>query len=836
MDTIRPKKLEQLRLLRTRADRLIANAKDDLGAYVHRHDKVTFVRTPVSLVQLGDVNVSTTCSCVMALAQLGFFYEFYRSRNEQVLSKNDASRTLLKALMDAPWMSSGLAQNNPFTATMVLRTFGMLKKQGLIDGEFDSAKPWLSHTNIDTKKLATELKKGITSPAHDFLRKSLSDKAKAVLSSGSDSIEVERVLEDGLREIVHGSWVYEPSRFPNQQVPDISAGELNSNLRAEINSRVIREFIGTRSGDLPENMTLTNIAKFLCAEPENLRVNNYPSSPAVMYWCIDGVSNAGIELSSESLQKLRDWSVNQFNHQRSLVSARKHATMDPVSLGMAACLCARFRAIERDHGDLPSNEELVHAIREIFGFQHDDGIWPKYFPMFHYQGAGSNFCFTFELLEAILHEFGNSRFLFEDDALLLGLDRAVTWCEQSKLRYGKDGVDYFGWNSGGDLETLKKGMPESWATAVVYMFLAELSRCLSEEIQHHVIEKYGSEAPNKNLAAMMDVPVNVDGKVDESLKKLVARELIGPNTGRNAVEIRREKLRGATSALLFGPPGTSKTQLAKAIAAELRWRIVVINPSTFVRRGVERVFEQSEEIFDDIGDLSGVVVFFDEMDALGQSREKERLDTTTQFLTTSMLPKLVKLHDEKRIVFVMATNYQDKFDPAIKRSGRFDLLLCVGPPSLDEKLSKIAMFVETGKLSSEDAEKCAILIRNFIQNDPEIRLQLGLFTFGDFRSFVHSLTADGRLLDVLSNIDSERFGEIVRQFGRRVTLRLAELHAFADQHAGVSIWDGVKASLVRGEYPQIPWSKLDESERERLERVEICRFLKDREESRVQVT
>lgn len=73
-----------------------------------------------------------------------------------------------------------------------------------------------------------------------------------------------------------------------------------------------------------------------------------------------------------------------------------------------------------------------------------------------------------------------------------------------------------------------------------------------------------------------------------------------------------------------------------------------------------------------------------------QSRERGNLYTATQFLITVMLPKLAELHDHGESMFFMATNHQDRFDRALKRAGRFDLLLCVGPPLMQEKINKIA--------------------------------------------------------------------------------------------------------------------------------------------------
>ena len=76
------------------------------------------------------------------------------------------------------------------------------------------------------------------------------------------------------------------------------------------------------------------------------------------------------------------------------------------------------------------------------------------------------------------------------------------------------------------------------------------------------------------------------------------------------------------SALLFGPPGTSKTSLAKAVAKRLGWPFVELSPSDFLKSGLPGIYDRVNEVFDDLMDLFGVVILFDEMDALVQSREE----------------------------------------------------------------------------------------------------------------------------------------------------------------------------------------------------------------------
>jgi hypothetical protein len=84
---------------------------------------------------------------------------------------------------------------------------------------------------------------------------------------------------------------------------------------------------------------------------------------------------------------------------------------------MAACLAGRPRkiAVSQKITDeisylLPSSVEINHSITLLFLHQTESGIWPKHFPLFHFTegGAGANYCFTFELLEGLLNEFGDT--------------------------------------------------------------------------------------------------------------------------------------------------------------------------------------------------------------------------------------------------------------------------------------------------------------------------------------------------------------------------------------------------------------------------------------------
>jgi hypothetical protein len=175
-------------------------------------------------------------------------------------------------------------------------------------------------------------------------------------------------------------------------------------------------------------------------------------------------------------------------------------------------------------------------------------------------------------------------------------------------------------------------------------------------------------------------------------------------------------------------------------------------------------------------DLSGVVILFDEMDALAQKRDSETpVDTESKFLTTYMLPKLTKLHDRGRVVFFMATNFQAHFDDAIKRAGRFDFLLCMGPPTLEAKCGAIHAFYGAGDESTPQTEHAGALIREFCERDSWLKQQLQLYAFGEFKSFITGLAEKSSIADKIAELGFDGLVNALREDSKSASMRVEDL-------------------------------------------------------------
>ncbi len=109
----------------------------------------------------------------------------------------------------------------------------------------------------------------------------------------------------------------------------------------------------------------------------------------------------------------------------------------------------------------------------------------------------------------------------------------MNWCEANRLRCAEkiDGkaISYNGWNSGGNLDTLRRAQPESWATAVVHMFIWELVDVLSLQIQNRLLERYGGRNASKkwrNVDGLLDIDLFLDGEhtgLKETLKATIVK-------------------------------------------------------------------------------------------------------------------------------------------------------------------------------------------------------------------------------------------------------------------------------------------------------------------------
>ena len=136
--------------------------------------------------------------------------------------------------------------------------------------------------------------------------------------------------------------------------------------------------------------------------------------------------------------------------------------------------------------------------------------------------------------------------------------------------------------------------------------------------------------------------------------------------------------------LLVGPPGTGKTMLAKAVAGESNVPFFSISGSEFVEMFVGMGASKVRDLFKQAKEKAPCIVFIDEIDAIGQKRNRgqfggndEREQTLNQLLT-----EMDGFEGNTGVIILAATNRPDSLDPALTRPGRFDRRVPVELPDL----------------------------------------------------------------------------------------------------------------------------------------------------------
>ncbi len=155
-------------------------------------------------------------------------------------------------------------------------------------------------------------------------------------------------------------------------------------------------------------------------------------------------------------------------------------------------------------------------------------------------------------------------------------------------------------------------------------------------------------------------------------------------------------------ALLVGPPGTGKTLLAKAVAGEANVPFFSISGSDFVEMFVGVGASRVRDLFKEASKVAPCIVFIDEIDTIGKSRDNrmggndEREQTLNQ-----LLAEMDGFDPTKGIILLAATNRPEVLDQALLRPGRFDRRIIIDRPNLAGRLATLQVHTRNIKLAED---------------------------------------------------------------------------------------------------------------------------------------
>ena len=162
-------------------------------------------------------------------------------------------------------------------------------------------------------------------------------------------------------------------------------------------------------------------------------------------------------------------------------------------------------------------------------------------------------------------------------------------------------------------------------------------------------------------------------------------------------------------ALLVGSPGTGKTLLAKAVAGEADVPFFSISGSDFVEMFVGMGASRVRDLFQQAAKVAPCIIFIDEIDAVGRSRDSRYGSHSEQEQTLNqLLAEIDGFDSNKGIVCLAATNRPEILDKALLRPGRFDRRIIIDRPNLQGRLDTLKVHTRKIKLAEDvDLRKIA---------------------------------------------------------------------------------------------------------------------------------
>src|SRR5437899_374984 len=182
---------------------------------------------------------------------------------------------------------------------------------------------------------------------------------------------------------------------------------------------------------------------------------------------------------------------------------------------------------------------------------------------------------------------------------------------------------------------------------------------------------------------------------------------------------KRMGIRPPRGILLYGPPGSGKTLLAKAVATESEANFISINGPEVMSKWVGESEKAVRMIFKKAKQVAPCIVFLDELDAIAHVRGFDTDSGVSERVVNQLLTSMDGLETLEGVCVIGATNRPDRLDPAMLRTGRFDRILLVPTPNKDARLAILKVHTRTMPLEGVDLEELAVDLDSYSGADIE---------------------------------------------------------------------------------------------------------------------
>ncbi|KAH8742005.1 hypothetical protein FG386_002380 [Cryptosporidium ryanae] len=254
------------------------------------------------------------------------------------------------------------------------------------------------------------------------------------------------------------------------------------------------------------------------------------------------------------------------------------------------------------------------------------------------------------------------------------------------------------------------------------------------------------------------------------------------------------KVKPPNGVLLYGPPGCSKTLMAKAIATESKMNFISVKGPELFSKWVGESEKSIRDIFKKARQNSPCVIFFDEIDAIGINRENNlnSVDVSTRVLS-QMLNEMDGISSNKQVIVIGATNRPDLLDSALLRPGRLDRIIYIGLPDSKARKRILNIYLKskhfsgisgTRSISINDLVKTCSNYNNNINNEEAI--------FELQEDIKHMSISDNydEMIDLLVKLTNGYSGAELALLCREIMMQIIRSIVKKKDNSDTSNWNG----------------------------------------------